>query len=181
MNRQNIAVILAAGKGERSGFDMPKQMMKLAGKPIVEHTISAFENSKEIHEIIVVTSAPWIEKIEDIVSNRSFAKVKKIINGGKERYESSLAAIRASEPSNDDVDVRLIFHDAVRPLINERIIRDVILALDHYNAVDVVVPTTDTIISADPITNTIDSVPDRSRLRNGQTPQGFNWTGRNKI
>ncbi len=175
MKIKNIAVILAAGSGERSGFDLPKQMVKLAGKPIVEHTISAFQNCSSIDEVIIVTSANCIEKIEEIVSNRSFTKVKKIIRGGKERYASSLAAINASEPDAKEGEVRLIFHDAVRPLVNDRIIQDVVTALDHYNAVDVVVPTTDTIIVSDSITNTIDHIPERSRLRNGQTPQGFNW------
>lgn len=176
MIKKNIAVILAGGSGERSGFEMPKQMMKLAGKPIVEHTISAFQNCSVIDEIIIVGSANCIEKIEDIVSNRAFTKVKKIIKGGTERYESSLAAINSSEPLSDEYDIRLIFHDAVRPLVSDRIIKEVVQALDHYTAVDVVVPTTDTIISADPITNTIESVPVRQRLRNGQTPQGFHWT-----
>jgi 2-C-methyl-D-erythritol 4-phosphate cytidylyltransferase len=175
MRVKTVAVILAAGNGERSGFDLPKQMVKLAGKPIVEHTISAFQNCSCIEEIIIVTNTKCIERIEDIVTNRGFSKVKKIINGGKERYESSLAAINACEPEFDGIDIKLIFHDAVRPLINDRIIWDVVCALDHYNAVDVVVPTTDTIISADPITNTIDTVPERARLRNGQTPQGFSW------
>jgi len=175
MKTKNIAVILAAGSGTRSGFDIPKQMMKLAGKPIVEHTISNFQNCTSIDEIIVVTSADCIGKIEDIVTNRSFTKVKKIINGGRERYESSLAAINAVDPGLEEIEIKLIFHDAVRPLVSDRIIRDVVQALEYYNAVDVVVPTTDTIISADPITNTIDAVPDRSKLRNGQTPQGFNW------
>src|SRR5258706_6716975 len=175
MKKKNIAVILAAGSGERSGFDVPKQLMKLAGKPIVEHTISNFQNSASIDEIIIVTSANCISNIEDIVTNRGFTKVKKIISGGKERYESSLAAINASEQDSERFDIKLIFHDAVRPLVNDRIIRDVVQALDHYNAVDVVVPTTDTMISADHITNTIDSVPERKKLRNGQTPQGFAW------
>ena len=57
MKKKNIAVILAAGTGERSGFDMPKQLVKLAGKPIVEHTISNFQNSAFIDEIIVVTNS----------------------------------------------------------------------------------------------------------------------------
>jgi len=175
MRKKYIAVILAAGNGERSGFDIPKQMIKLAGKPIVEHTISNFQNSTSIDEIIIVTNSNCIEKIEEIVTNRAFTKVKKIINGGKERYESSLAAINACAQDAEEMDIKLIFHDAVRPLVSDRIIRDVVQALDHYNAVDVVVPATDTIISADPITNTIDAVPDRSSLRNGQTPQGFNW------
>jgi len=173
MKTRNIAVILAAGSGTRSGFDIPKQMMKLAGKPIVEHTIAGFQNCASIDEIIIVTSTDCIGKIEDIVTNRAFTKVKKIINGGKERYESSLAAINACDPGTEDVDIKMIFHDAVRPLVSDRIIKDVVQALEFYNAVDVVVPTTDTIISADPITNTIDAIPDRSKLRNGQTPQGF--------
>lgn len=175
MRKKNIAVILAAGSGERSGFDIPKQLVNLAGKPIAEHTISRFQNSASIDEIIVVTSINCITKIEDIVTNSAFTKVKKIVYGGKERHESSLAAIIASEQDAKQFDVKLIFHDAVRPLVNDRIIRDVVLALDHYNAVDVVIPTTDTIISADPVTNTIDSVPDRKKLRNVQTPQGFGW------
>jgi 2-C-methyl-D-erythritol 4-phosphate cytidylyltransferase len=174
MKTRNIAVILAAGTGERSGFDTPKQLIKLAGRPIVEHTILAFEKCQSIEEIIVVTNAECIDKIEAIVSNRSFRKVKRIILGGKERYESSMAAINASAPGIDE-DVRLIFHDAVRPLVTERIIEDVVNALKHYNAVDVVVPTTDTIVSANAITNTIASVPPRQLLRNGQTPQGFKW------
>lgn len=175
MKKKNIAVILAAGTGQRTGFEIPKQMMKLAGKPIVEHTIFSFQTSASIDEIIIVTNADCISKIEEIVTNRAFNKVKKIISGGKERYESSLAAINASEQDAQQFDVKLIFHDAVRPLVSDRIIRDVVKALDHYNAVDVVVPTTDTMISADIITNTIDFVPERKKLRNGQTPQGFNW------
>ncbi|MBD0332657.1 MAG: SDR family NAD(P)-dependent oxidoreductase, partial [Chitinophagaceae bacterium] len=115
-----------------------------------------------------------IEKIQEIISNRAFSKVKKIITGGRERYQSSLAAINSCTPAEGE-EIRLIFHDAVRPLVSNRIIEDVVHALDHYKAVDVVVPTTDTIISADPITNTIASVPPRQTLRNGQTPQAFHW------
>ena len=173
MEKKNIAVILAAGNGERSGFELPKQMMKLAGKPIIEHTITVFQNCMSIDEIIIVTNAKCLEKIEDIITNRGFTKVKRIIKGGSERYESSLAAINVYDLESNEIDINLIFHDAVRPLVSDRIIQDVVQALDHYNAVDVVVPTTDTIISSDPITNTIDSVPERSKLRNGQTPQGF--------
>src|SRR6476620_4503545 len=102
MRKKNIAVILAAGSGSRSGFDIPKQLVKLAGKPIVEHTISNFQNCESIDEIIVVTTRECIDKIEDIVTNRAFTKVKKIINGGNERYESSLAAINACYPGSDE-------------------------------------------------------------------------------
>ncbi|MFN3617373.1 MAG: SDR family NAD(P)-dependent oxidoreductase [Aquabacterium sp.] len=173
MKTLNVAVILAAGSGERAGFDQPKQMMKLAGRPLVEHTIEVFQTCPDIDEILVVTNALCIGRIEEMVAARRFCKVKGILLGGKERHESSLSAIAAYEDRARDADVRLIFHDAVRPLVDHRIIHDVVQALDHYNAVDVVVPATDTIIAADPLTNTIAEIPDRNRLRNGQTPQGF--------
>ncbi len=175
VSNKNIAIILAAGSGERSGFEIPKQLMKLAGKPIVEHTISKFQNAENIDEIIVVTSNNCILKIKEIVTNRGFTKVKKIIFGGKERHESSLAAIIATEQDSEQFNIKLLFHDAVRPLVSDRIIRDVILALDNFNAVAVAVPATDTMIFADPATNTISSVLERKKLRNSQTPQGFRW------
>ena len=97
----------------------------------------------------------------------SFNKLKKILLGGKERYHSSLAAINAY-----DEEVNFLFHDSVRPLVNERIISDCIRALLTYNAVDVAIPTTDTIIQVDD-NNEIVKIPSRILLRNGQTPQAF--------
>ncbi|HEL3156811.1 TPA: bifunctional cytidylyltransferase/SDR family oxidoreductase [Stenotrophomonas maltophilia] len=170
---KNIAVVLAGGKGSRSGFNKPKQMMKLAGKTVLEHVIQAFQSHEAIHEILIVSNLDCIEEVESVVTNGRFGKVKAIIGGGSERYQSSLAAIDATRHYCKDHRVQLIFHDAVRPLISRRIIGDVIEALRSYNAVDVVIKTTDTIIVADPRTNTISGIPDRSLLRNGQTPQAF--------
>ena len=172
----NIAVILAAGRGERTGYESPKQMMKLAGKPIVEHALAAFQDADCIDEIYVVTNQQCRERMEEIVLSQRFAKVTKVILGGTERYESSVAAIHASASLAASHSVRLVFHDAVRPLVSQNIIRNVVRALDHYNAVDVAVAATDTIISVDPTTNTIRSIPERSTLRAGQTPQGFSWS-----
>lgn len=170
---KNIAVILAAGRGSRSGFSRPKQLMKLAGRPIVEHAIQAFQDNSKIDEIIVVTNADCIDVIENIALSGNFSKLTSIINGGAERYDSSISAIRATKHYCENFNVKLIFHDAVRPLVSQRIIDDVVNALGSYNAVDVVVKTTDTIVVADPITNTIAKIPQRDNLRNGQTPQAF--------
>lgn len=171
----NVAVILAAGRGERSGFSEPKQLVRLAGRPVVEHTISAFQNSASIDHVLVVTNADCISAIEAVVSQRGFSKVKAVILGGSERYESSMAAIAACSDLALKHEVRLIFHDAVRPLVDERIIHDVVAALAHYNAVDVVVPATDTIIVANSASNVIEEIPSRAQLRSGQTPQGFSY------
>lgn len=164
----NIAIILAGGSGSRLGDDMPKQFLKVAGKQVIEHTIDVFENCRLIDEICIVSKADFVAHVEELVVKNQYRKVKKILHGGKERYESSLAAINAYTDDN----ANLLFHDAVRPLINDRIIYDCIEALKTYNAVDVAVKTTDTIISVDP-NECIDFIPNRAHLRNGQTPQCF--------
>lgn len=170
---KNIAVILAGGQGTRAGFNQPKQLIKLAGKPVIEHTLLAFNSNHNIDEIVIVSSNECTNAIENIVINSRLNKVKSIINGGPERYSSSLCAINATEHYCKKFNVNLIFHDAVRPLISQNTIDSVAEALSCYRAVDVVVRTTDTIISADEITNTIQSIPNRANLKNGQTPQAF--------
>ena len=168
MNK-NIAVILAGGSGVRFGReDTPKQFLKVAGKKVIEHTIDVFENNNHIDEIAVVTRGEYVSDIEQMIVNNHYQKVKKVLLGGKERYHSSLSAINAYTDDNDN----LIFHDAVRPLLNDRIINDCVEALKHYDAVDVAIPVADTIIQVDK-DECIESIPKRASLRSGQTPQCF--------
>lgn len=164
---KNIAVILAGGSGQRLGDSTPKQLLKLAGKQVIEHTIAVFQNHPMIDEIVVVSNPDYIRDIENISIRNNYTKLKKILAGGKERYHSSLSAIQAFSE-----EVNLIFHDAVRPLLNDRIITDCIIALEKYNAVDVAISTTDTIIQVND-NEEIEQIPQRSKLRNGQTPQAF--------
>lgn len=165
--KKNIAVILAGGKGSRLGSEIPKQFIKIAGKKVIEHTLEVFESHEFIDEIIIISNPEYIRDMEQILIDNSFTKVKKVLKGGKERYDSSLTAIKAFE----NEDLNLIFHDAVRPLVNHRIITDCINALKNYNAVDVAIKTTDTIISVKD--KVIQDIPDRNTLYNGQTPQAF--------
>ena len=167
MMRKNVAVILAGGVGSRLGLSTPKQFLKVAGKMVVEHTIDVFEHNANIDEIAIVSNPFYVSDFETIVIKNGWKKVKKILQGGKERYHSSLSAIRAYEGS----DVNLIFHDAVRPLVSQRIINDVVQALEKYGAVDAALPATDTIIEVDG--DYIRQIPDRSKLKRGQTPQAF--------
>lgn len=166
---KNIAVILAGGSGQRLGEAIPKQFIKIAGKKVIEHTINVFQTHPLIDEICVVVHPDYERDIETIRLNNGFTKLTRVLIGGKERYDSSLAAIHAYDNIED---VNLIFHDAVRPLVNERIINDVIVALSKYDAIDVAVPTTDTIIQVD-ADDEIVKIPSRQNLRNGQTPQAF--------
>ncbi|MDH8700901.1 2-C-methyl-D-erythritol 4-phosphate cytidylyltransferase [Dysgonomonadaceae bacterium PH5-43] len=165
---KNIAVILAGGSGSRMEEAIPKQFLKVAGKKVIEHTIDVFEQNENIDDIIIVSKADYIPEVEQLIINNQYTKVRKVLQGGKERYHSSLAAINAGENDEDN----LIFHDAVRPLVNNRIINDCIESLKRYDVVNVAIKTTDTIIQVDD-NNLITSIPQRSALRNGQTPQCF--------
>ena len=175
MAARTIAVILAGGIGERGGFSRPKQLVKLAGRPVISHALGRFETHESIDEICIVTNELCRSDIEDLVSRERFTKVKRILLGGAERYDSSLAAIRAYERDAGDGELLILFHDAVRPLVSHAVIDDVLKALKHYDAVDVAIRVTDTVIQANPKTNTIESIPDRTLLRLGQTPQGFRF------
>jgi 2-C-methyl-D-erythritol 4-phosphate cytidylyltransferase len=165
----NVAVILAGGVGSRMGGDKPKQFFKVAGKMVLEHTIAAFELNKMIDEIVIVSNANYVSEVESIVLNNEWKKVRKVIQGGIERYSSSLSAIAAYKEEKPN----LIFHDAVRPLISQRIISEVVEALENYSAVDVAIPAVDTIIEVKD--GFIENIPNRSSLLRGQTPQAFHY------
>ena len=165
---KNIAVILAGGSGLRLGHNKPKQFLKVAGKLIIEHTIDVFQKHELVDEIAIVCHQDYIEFVEELISKNETNKVKKILNGGVTRSDSSMSAIKAYEFEND---INLIFHDAVRPMVTKQIISNCLQALKKYNAVDVAILATDTIIEVK--NNFISSIPDRNKLRRGQTPQAF--------
>uniref|UniRef100_UPI00366EFF20 2-C-methyl-D-erythritol 4-phosphate cytidylyltransferase n=1 Tax=Campylobacter coli TaxID=195 RepID=UPI00366EFF20 len=165
--RKNIAVILAGGSGSRFGLNFPKQFAKLAGKTIIEHTIETFEKHPCIDEICIVIKSGFRDKINELILKNQYYKVKKVINGGEERKDSSFNAVLAYDNEN----VNLIFHDAVRPFVSNKIVDGVIEALQQYNAIDVAIPSTDTIIEV--CSNNIKSIPPRKFMMQGQTPQAF--------
>jgi 2-C-methyl-D-erythritol 4-phosphate cytidylyltransferase len=168
---KNVAVLLAGGSGKRMGSTLPKQFLKIGDKPIIQHSIEAFENHQHIHEICIVIHADYHGEINHLITKNNYKKIRYILSGGKERSDSSLAAITAYEREQN---VYLIFHDAVRPFVSKRIITDVINELQSGKSVAVAIPTTDTIfcLTSD---ETIKSVPDRKLLRRAQTPQAFSY------
>lgn len=164
----NIAVILAGGIGSRLEKSLPKQFFKVAGKMVIEHAVDAFEKNESIDEIAIVINNHYIFMVEDMIIKNEWKKVKRILIGGEERYHSSLAAVNAYRDFNHS---NLIFHDAARPLISQRIINDVVKSMDNYNAVDVAINSADTIIEIED--DIITAIPERVKMRRGQTPQGF--------
>ena len=170
VSRKNIAVILASGSGSRFGSNLPKQFIRLGGKPVIQYTIEAFEKAECIDDILIVTREDFVDYVLEIVNVQQFGKVGKVISGGKQRYDSTLAALNAIA----DDKANLIIHDAVRPFISQDIIRNCVTALDSASAVDVVVDATDTIVRVE--NEKVTDIPDRRFLRRGQTPQAFRKT-----
>ncbi|AEI37744.1 bifunctional cytidylyltransferase/SDR family oxidoreductase [Zymomonas mobilis] len=164
-----IAVILAGGKGIRFGDAIPKQFKTLGGKPIIQYTIEAFFFHPDIDELIITYPTDYKAEIEKIASAFSGHKAITLVAGGASRMETTLAALNVIGEQRKKV----LFHDAVRPFVSHDIISQTILALDNYDAVDVVIPTADTIVEIDAAEKQLTAIPERSRLRRGQTPQGF--------
>lgn len=166
---RNIAIILAAGEGARLGHQQPKQFLKVAGKMLIEHTIDIFHRHALIDDILIVCLSNYIARMEEMIALNEFNKVDKVIVGGKHRNESSFIAIQSCQDQHHDSN--LIFHDAVRPLISDSTITDCLTALKKYNAVNVAVTATDTIIEVN--NHIIQNIPNRNNLMQSQTPQCF--------
>jgi ribitol-5-phosphate 2-dehydrogenase (NADP+) / D-ribitol-5-phosphate cytidylyltransferase len=164
---RTVGVVLAGGVGTRVGLGTPKQLLKIAGKPIIEHTLAAFEATSDIDEIIVLMTPGYVGDIEAIVKARGLRKVTAVLEGGETRNDTTKLALDQLGTQECNV----LFHDAVRPLVTQRIVRECVNALRDYEAVDVAIPSADTIVVVDG--SVITDIPDRSSLRRGQTPQGF--------
>ncbi|MEX2014105.1 MAG: 2-C-methyl-D-erythritol 4-phosphate cytidylyltransferase [Parcubacteria group bacterium] len=168
---KNIVIILAAGRGLRFENETPKAFVKISGRPVLSHTLQKFDQHKEIDGIIIVTQSPLLKLCEDLILEEGFKKVLKIIPGGEARQDSTWAGLKACAEFNPK---NVLVHDAVRPFISPRIISAVIKALGKFSAVDVAIPTPDTLIKVDS-RKVIRDIPERKYILRGQTPQGFHF------
>ncbi len=167
---ETVAVILAAGSGSRTGLSTPKQFLLLGGKTVLEHSVQTFHDHPGIDQVVIVTSTEFIPKVQDMVKADNWTKVTAVLPGGKERFDSSLAAVHHF---SNNPDLVMLFHDAARPLVSARIISDTLKAMETFNAVDVAIPAVDTIVQCDAAGTVMESVQNRNLLWRMQTPQGF--------
>ena len=170
---KNIGILLSGGVGSRLGDDNPKQFLKFAGLTCLEHSFLAFNNNNKIDEIIIVSVLSHIEKTQSLLATHNPLKPYQVITGGANRNQSTY---RALQHLNSDCEVNLVIHDAVRPLVSNRIINDCILSLNDYSAVDVAIPAVDTIIKKQEHNDCIETIPNRNLLMYGQTPQAFKYS-----
>jgi ribitol-5-phosphate 2-dehydrogenase (NADP+) / D-ribitol-5-phosphate cytidylyltransferase len=164
---RTVAVVLGGGSGERFGTSVPKQLLPLAGRPMIEHSVAAFEQAPGVDAILVVMAAGYAGQVADLLAAGGYGKLQGVIAGGASRTESTQRAI--AELGETECDV--LFHDAARPLVGQQIIAACVAALASHRAIGVAVPSSDTIIEVSD--GVIAAMPRRDSLARCQTPQGF--------
>ena len=189
-----VAVVLGGGVGQRLGAGMPKQLLTLGGRTLIERCVAAFDQAPGIDEILVVMARGYTGQVEALLAGAGLAgagyrKVTAVIEGGVTRPDSTraaLAAIAARGPGDGGLgdggldacgpgartgDCGVLLHDAARPLVDQRIIADCVAALGVHDAAGVAVPASDTMVITE--NGVMHSVPPRERLFRCQTPQCF--------
>lgn len=165
--KRYTAIILSAGKGSRMNSTIHKQYMDLAGRPVICHTIEAFEHSA-VSDIVLVTGTGEMEYCkQEIVEKYHYKKVRHIVEGGKERYHSVLNGLKAAQGTD-----YVLIHDGARPFVDTEIITRVMETVVREKACVVGMPVKDTIKIADE-EGYVSQTPDRNRVWMIQTPQAF--------
>ena len=166
---RTVAIVPAAGSGNRMGRELSKQYLSLGGKPILVHTLNVFEKCPLVDALLVVVPPPDVEAVRtEMLPRWNLKKLAGVIPGGKERQDSVRAGIETLDRDTDIV----IVHDAVRPFITAKLIEDCIRAAAEEGAATVGVPVKDTVkeVGAD---GRVMRTCDRNLLWLTQTPQAF--------
>jgi 2-C-methyl-D-erythritol 4-phosphate cytidylyltransferase len=164
---RTVAVVLAGGTGQRFGTSTPKQLLLLGGRPMIEHSLLAFDQAPGVDAVLAVVPAGFAREVADLLDRGVYRKLIRVIEGGVTRAGSTQRALAAL----GETECNVLFHDAARPLVGQRIIADCVTALDTAQACAVAIPASDTIAEVDD--NVVAAMPARNRLVRFQTPQGF--------
>lgn len=172
-----VAVVLAAGSGLRFDPANPKQLVSLAGTPIVGWSIAAFERNPRVTDILVVVNAQVRQAVEQLIAAAGYTKVQAVNEGGAERSDSTEAALRMLADHGVPADAKVLIHDSVRPFVSQAQIDGCIDALDEFKAATVACPSTDTILLTQDLGDreTVVQVPERRHSFRAQTPQAFRF------
>ncbi len=160
-------MVLGGGAGNRFGAAMPKQLLTLGGKTLVEHCVAAFAAAPAVDEVLLVMPPGYADEAAKLVGDQ----VSAIIAGGVTRSDSvrnALAYLTARYPPET---TGVLLHDAARPLVTQQIIAACVTAVRTHDAAGTAVPTSDTIVIAED--GVMSHVPPRETLLRCQTPQCF--------
>jgi 2-C-methyl-D-erythritol 4-phosphate cytidylyltransferase len=163
---KNTAVILGGGIGKRLPAEIPKQFLRLGTRPMIVHTVEAFQQSPVIDSIVVVVPSGWEKRCSDELPPSDFNKLQGVITGGETRQISCWNALQylAEDPPS-----LCVIHDAARPLVTVEMIEQAVR--EGTNGMTFALPVIDTIVECRD--ETIFTVLPREELRQVQTPQAF--------
>jgi 2-C-methyl-D-erythritol 4-phosphate cytidylyltransferase len=164
---RTVALVLAAGRGERLGHALPKGLVPLAGRPLVVHALAALEAVAELERLIPVLPAEALGRYRALVAGAGLRKLAAPVAGGRERQDSVRAGLAALPPGTELVAV----HDAARPFVRPEAVRRVVEAACATGAAILATPVRDTIkrVRAGRVVET----PPRAECWAAQTPQVF--------
>ncbi len=167
---KTVAIVLAAGSGSRMNSDVKKQFMDIDGKPLIYYSLDVFQNSF-IDEIVLVTGKEDIDFCKnEVVKKYGFSKVKCIVEGGKERFNSVMHGLKMIK----DCDYVYV-HDGARPLLDQEMLERLQYNAKEYGTAVAAVPSKDTVKIVDN-ENYVISTPSRNTVWNIQTPQVFRYS-----
>lgn len=170
----NYAVILAAGVGQRmrSG-GMPKQFLKLMGKPIIIYTLEKFEDCQDIDRIILVCHGAYLDLMNELITLYKLKKISKVVVGGKDRQASLQAGLDAIYSDNAKDEDLVLIHDGVRPLVGENTIRENIRVAGKYGCAVTVHQVAESVVVTDTMDANLESFKKRDDTYSLTSPQTF--------
>lgn len=164
------AVILAGGQGKRMNSNVHKQYLLIKDKPVIYYTIKAFEESMVDGIVLVCGAGETAYCQKEIVDHYGFEKVKHIVEGGKERYNSVYNGLSAIEAAD-----YVLIHDGARPFVTKDIIERNIACVQEYGACVTAMISKDTVKISD-ANGFVSATPDRNNVWIVQTPQTFEYS-----
>ncbi len=169
--RLNIAIIPAAGIGSRMQANRAKQMIELAGVPLLVHTLRRFEECDCIDQVILVLQPNLTSEVLALISRHNLTKIVRVVAGGAERQDSIYRGLQVIREEVADI---VAVHDAVRPFVRPEEIQAVVERARSTGAALMAVPATDTIkqVKSGRVQRTLD----RRRIYLAQTPQAFRFS-----
>lgn len=171
---KNHVIILAGGTGSRMGEKMPKQFLIVNDKPVIVHTIEAFEKNESIDDILIVCIKDWISYVDLLVSEYHLNKVKWIVEGGSTGFESTRNGVFALE-NEIDLSDNIIIHDAARPIVPQKAIEEMLRVANKYGNASLAIPCYETVLFTEDRVSGNKQL-DRNSVMRVQTPQTYQFS-----
>ncbi len=166
-----VAILTAAGVGSRMQIDIPKQFLNINGKPVIIHTMEAFESHPDIDGIVVVCLDGWHDILKSYAKQFNISKLVSVVGGGKTGQESIRNGIEEVNRLYD-LDTMVMIHDGNRPMISQEIISNSIAICETCGNAVAVIPCTEVVVECDDKENPT-RLLDRDKLKRTQTPHTF--------